>query len=187
MFHFADKGGEKTITHDLNFRQPRYEIIHNIDFPTNKPGLMKLLAESGLGAEKSANSSAKIATGNSGLVTDDTTTGTKRKQDHVNSGAANSNGSLNHSSTNSNDNSKIFKKKPKIEKASIDLEKLAEGLQKLQEEDLIGVVQMVSDNKTPEMYIKNDVDEGEFHMDLYTLPDFLLRSLWDYVKQRVTV
>ena len=52
----------------------------------------------------------------------------------------------------------------------------------MSEDDLIVVVQMVTDNRTNEMNIKNDVDNGEFTMDLYTLPDSLLKSLWDYVK-----
>ena len=74
---------------------------------------------------------------------------------------------------------------PKIQgamKGNIDLEKLSQGLTKLSEDDLIVVVQMVTDNRTNEMNIKNDVDNGEFTMDLYTLPDSLLKSLWDYVK-----
>lgn len=37
---------------------------------------------------------------------------------------------------------------------------LAESLVKLGEDDLLQVVQMVTDNRTPEMYIKNDI-EGE--------------------------
>jgi transcription initiation factor TFIID/TFIIF subunit len=69
-------------------------------------------------------------------------------------------------------------------KGSVDLEKLADGLTKLSEDDLLGVVQMVTDNRTPDMNIKNDVEEGEFTMDLYTLPDSLLKSLWEYVKKR---
>lgn len=68
-------------------------------------------------------------------------------------------------------------------KGNIDLEKLSQGLTKLSEDDLIVVVQMVTDNRTNEMNIKNDVDNGEFTMDLYTLPDSLLKSLWDYVKK----
>ncbi|EGV61170.1 hypothetical protein CANTEDRAFT_116579 [Yamadazyma tenuis ATCC 10573] len=69
-------------------------------------------------------------------------------------------------------------------KGSIDLEKLANGLTKLNEDDLIVIVQMVTDNKTNEMNIRNDVDNGEFTMDLYTLPESLLKSLWDYVKKQ---
>lgn len=68
-------------------------------------------------------------------------------------------------------------------KGAVDLEKLANGLTKLSEDDLIVIVQMVTDNRTNEMNIKNDVDNGEFTMDLYTLPELLLKSLWDYVKK----
>jgi len=38
------------------------------------------------------------------------------------------------------------------------MDKLADGLQKLQEDDLLQVVQMVHDNKAPDTYIKNDVE-----------------------------
>jgi hypothetical protein len=38
------------------------------------------------------------------------------------------------------------------------MDKLAEGLQKLGEDDLLQVVQMVHDNKSADSYTKNDVD-----------------------------
>jgi len=38
------------------------------------------------------------------------------------------------------------------------MEKLADGLQKLGEDDLLHVVTMVHDNKTSETYTKNDVE-----------------------------
>ncbi len=38
------------------------------------------------------------------------------------------------------------------------MEKLADGLQKLGEDDLLQVVQIIHDNKTQETYTKNDVD-----------------------------
>lgn len=83
--------------------------------------------------------------------------------------------------------SDLKSKKPKTGlgsvKGSIDLEKLANGLTKLTEDNLLTVVQMVTDNRTPDMNIKNDVEEGEFTMDLYTFPEGLLKSLWDYVKK----
>ncbi|AQZ15068.1 TAF14 (YPL129W) [Zygosaccharomyces parabailii] len=68
-------------------------------------------------------------------------------------------------------------------KGNVDIEKLAFGLTKLNEDDLVGVVQMVTDNRTPEMNVTNNVEEGEFVIDLYSLPDGLLKSLWDYVKK----
>lgn len=44
----------------------------------------------------------------------------------------------------------------------VDMDKLADGLQKLNEDDLLQVVQMVHDNKTPESYTKNDVERESF-------------------------
>lgn len=38
------------------------------------------------------------------------------------------------------------------------MEKLADGLQKLDEESLLHVVQLVHDHKTAETYAKNDVE-----------------------------
>jgi transcription initiation factor TFIID/TFIIF subunit len=89
---------------------------------------------------------------------------------------------------NSQTDSKLKKSKniTSATKGSVDLEKLANGLSKLNEDDLIVIVQMVTDNRTNEMNIKNDVDNGEFTMDLYTLPESLLKSLWDYVKKHTS-
>lgn len=42
--------------------------------------------------------------------------------------------------------------------AQIDMDKLADNLQRLQEDDLLQVVQMVHDHKTAESYTKNDID-----------------------------
>jgi transcription initiation factor IIF auxiliary subunit len=49
------------------------------------------------------------------------------------------------------------KKKGRRDK-NVDMEKLADGLQKLSEEDLLHVVTLVHDNKTSETYTKNDVE-----------------------------
>lgn len=76
------------------------------------------------------------------------------------------------------------KKKNRRDK-NVDMEKLAEGLQKLTEDDLLHVVTMVHDNKTSETYTKNDVENGEFHVDLYTLPDSLVKMLWDFTSSKV--
>lgn len=80
---------------------------------------------------------------------------------------------------------KKLKGGPGATKGSVDLEKLANGLTKLSEDALISIVQMVTDNRTSDMNVKNDVDNGEFTMDLYTLPELLLKSLWDYVKTQL--
>jgi transcription initiation factor IIF auxiliary subunit len=75
------------------------------------------------------------------------------------------------------------KKKKRVDK-SVDMDKLADGLQKLDEDDLLKVVQMVHDNKSADSYTKNDVEQGEFHVDLYTLPDNLIKMLWDFVQDK---
>lgn len=79
-------------------------------------------------------------------------------------------------------------KKPKVTiKGAVDLERLSNGLEQLGEQDVLSIVQMISDNKTPEIYVKNDVDAGEFHVDLFTLPNGLLKSMWDFVEKKVAV
>ena len=42
----------------------------------------------------------------------------------------------------------------------VDMDRLADGLQKLGEDDLLQVVQMVHDNKAPDSYTKNDVERA---------------------------
>ena len=39
-----------------------------------------------------------------------------------------------------------------------EMDRLAQGLQKLQEEDLLQVVRIVMEHKTPEMFVKNDLE-----------------------------
>jgi len=77
------------------------------------------------------------------------------------------------------------KKKKRPDAKGVDMDKLAEGLQKLGEDDLLQVVQMVHDHKTEDSWMRNDADQGEFHVDLYTLPDNLIKMLWDFTAERV--
>lgn len=42
------------------------------------------------------------------------------------------------------------------------MDKLADGLQRLGEDDLLQVVQMVHDNKAPDSYTKNDIERASF-------------------------
>lgn len=150
-----EKSGDRKLAHDLNFQTNRYEVDHVINIPINKSATLRSLL-----AE-------------SGPVPEvDDSIGDKRKQ--------------NNALDSKNKRSKLASSTMVSSiKGSVDLEKLAEGLTKLSEDDLVGVVQMVTDNRTPDMNIKNDVEEGEFTMDLYTLPDSLLKSLWEYVKKRI--
>jgi transcription initiation factor IIF auxiliary subunit len=41
---------------------------------------------------------------------------------------------------------------------NVDMEKLADGLQKLDEDNLLNVVQLIHDHKTSDTYTKNDVE-----------------------------
>lgn len=80
--------------------------------------------------------------------------------------------------------SAVQKKKKGEGKGGVDMDKLADGLQKLGEDDLLQVVQMVHDNKTEESWMRNDIDQGEFHVDLYTLPESLINMLWTFSKEK---
>ena len=51
---------------------------------------------------------------------------------------------------------KTQKRKPASR--NVDMEKLAEALPQLQEDDLLQIVQLVHDNKTEETYTKNDLE-----------------------------
>ncbi|KAG4301830.1 hypothetical protein PCK1_001806 [Pneumocystis canis] len=148
---YAEKGGEITLKHDLNFQQTKYENEHILTIVNPRPALQRLLAESGSVPEYTELEDKKKD---------------KRKFDGVDKN----------------------KKKGKFSKpVKVDMDRLADGLQKLEEDDLLQVVQMVNENKTPEMYVKNDVEEGEFHLDLYTLSDNLLTMLWNFTSKRVAI
>ncbi|EDO17039.1 hypothetical protein Kpol_530p9 [Vanderwaltozyma polyspora DSM 70294] len=66
-------------------------------------------------------------------------------------------------------------------KGSVDIQQLAFSLTKLKEDDLVTIVQMITDNRTPEMDVVNNVEDGEFVIDLFSLPEGLLKSLWEYI------
>ncbi|KAL2105600.1 hypothetical protein VUR80DRAFT_8038 [Thermomyces stellatus] len=65
-----------------------------------------------------------------------------------------------------------------------DFEKIAEALEKLEEDDLLKIIQMINDHKSPDTYIKSDVEAGEFSIDLYTMPDILTKMLWDHLSKK---
>lgn len=79
------------------------------------------------------------------------------------------------------------KKRRKTDMRGIDMDSLAEKLQKLGEDDLLQVVQMVHNNKSEDSWMRNDVEQGEFHVDLYTLPEGLIKMLWEFTNEKVGV
>lgn len=77
------------------------------------------------------------------------------------------------------------KKRKKADTRGIDMDTLAKNLQVLGEDDLLLVVQMVHTHKSSETWTMNDVDQGEFHVDLYTLPEALIKMLWDFSNEKL--
>ena len=163
-----DAGGKThTLAHDLNFQSAKYEVKHSMTFKNVKQGqpLWEKLRLSGSMPGENLNGDA----------------GKKRTSEMGVGGA---------------------QKKKKSDGKSVDMDKLAEGLQKLNEDDLLQVVQMVHDNKSEDSWMRNDVErksrssngrwkeqtdfeaEGEFHVDLYTLPDNLIQMLWSFTKEK---
>ena len=63
--------------------------------------------------------------------------------------------------TNGASATKTQKRKPASR--NVDMEKLAEALPQLQEDDLLQIVQMVHDNKTDDTYTKNDLESKLYH------------------------
>lgn len=96
------------------------------------------------------------------------------------------------------------KKRPK----PFDIEKMADALVKLEEDDLLKVIQLIHDHKNDDTFVQNNVDgetprqdqvpflgvtmnqyeltsgpvqAGEFTVDLYSIPDDLGKMIWDYL------
>lgn len=83
----------------------------------------------------------------------------------------------------SDEERKIKKADGGKKKKPFDVEKMADGLVKLSEDDLLQVIQMIHDGKDESTYIQNNTDAGEFSVDLYTLPDELMTRLWDFLNR----
>ena len=68
-------------------------------------------------------------------------------------------------------NEETVKRKKKPDGRGIDMDKLADMLQKLGDDDLLQVVQMVHDNKSEDSWMRNDVDRefGPFFRRLLAL------------------
>jgi transcription initiation factor IIF auxiliary subunit len=172
----TDLGGkEHPISHDLNFSQERYENKQVITFKNPKGDLAATLRASG---PVPGDTGGELANGKKGGRTSGV-------------GGADSEGG---------------RKRKKTDMRGIDMDSLAEKLQKLGEDDLLQVVQMVHDHKGEDSWMRNDVDrecitqqelithslttavcttEGEFHVDLYTLPEVLIKMLWEFTNERV--
>lgn len=64
----------------------------------------------------------------------------------------------------------------------INMNKLAERLENLEEDDLLEIVDLVNKYRNDDMYVIDSV-EGELTMDLYTLSDKLLQKMWSFTEK----
>nr|CAG8576947.1 8376_t:CDS:2 [Entrophospora candida] len=71
------------------------------------------------------------------------------------------------------------------ENCLIDYTRLANNLSSLEGNDILEVIDLITRNRTNDMYINDDID-GEFHMDLYSLGEDLLKVLWDFTESRLS-
>ncbi|KAF9276589.1 hypothetical protein BGZ68_009912 [Mortierella alpina] len=67
----------------------------------------------------------------------------------------------------------------------INIQVLAQKFQELEPDDLVELVKLVKANQTADMYVKEDGEAGEFHIDLRTLGDDLLKELWQFCAKRL--
>ncbi|BFZ54130.1 transcription factor TFIIF complex subunit Tfg3 [Savitreella phatthalungensis] len=165
VLHFAEGGGSQTLSHDLNFASDRYDKPHVLTFRNPKPAFQRVLNGGGVGGEGSGGNTPAPSNGHG------VGGGDEKKRSLESGGGGGGAGS----------GSQPAAKKKKTKARAVDIDKLADGLQQLGEDDLLQIVQLVNNNKTDDMYVRNDLDEGEFHIDLYTLTDQLLIDMMKIV------
>jgi len=69
----------------------------------------------------------------------------------------------------------------KKRKYNFDFEKMADAMTKLNEDDLLHVIQMIHDHKSDDTVTNNDIERGEFSIDLFTMPDSLAKMIWEFL------
>ena len=57
---------------------------------------------------------------------------------------------------------------------------MADAMVKLNEDDLLKVIQLIHDKKSEDTYTRHDMDKGEFSVDLFSMPDDLCKDIWDF-------
>ncbi|KAI0142836.1 transcription initiation factor IIF-like protein [Xylariaceae sp. FL1272] len=75
----------------------------------------------------------------------------------------------------------------KKRKHQFDYEKIGDALTKLNEDDLLHVIQLIHDHKSEETMTQNDLERGEFTVDLLTMPEALTRMIWDFLLEQKMV
>ena len=157
-----DKGGDHNIQHDLNFAENRYEAKHPVVCwlcATGRPSRRihyRRDAHMTLELQKSQARAPRRATreragaGRCGSAQEDGRLGEEET-------AGGSRGTLLLSWPRAR-KKRLFRPRDSADREQVNMDKLADNLQKLQEDDLLQVVQLIHDHKTSDSYTKNDVD-----------------------------
>ncbi|KAF8953277.1 hypothetical protein BGZ52_000340 [Haplosporangium bisporale] len=172
MFYFVDKSvAPFVLDHDLNFQKNHYEVIHPIPFKSDmKPSFLKLLAQGARPASDSEHGGESSSH--------------KRRRDGAHKEKSKrARESRSTDDDSHDDSSSAGSGDDEIERVNV--KQLAKKFQLLQSEDLLELVKLVKANQTPDMYVLEDGEAGEFHIDLKTLGDDLLVTLWQFCEKRL--
>ncbi|KAI8595586.1 yeats family-domain-containing protein [Dissophora ornata] len=176
MLHFSDKSVPPfVLDHDLNFQSTHYEVPQIITFKSDlKASFVKLLnlPASNISDRESSNDSAG-----------DSATHKRRRDVLVKEKAKRIKDDRSSDDESRADSSAAASGDEWSDK--IDVHLLAKKFQLLQPEDLVELVQLVKANQTADMYVKEDGEAGEFHIDLRTLGSELLSELWQFCDRKL--
>ncbi|GJJ69350.1 transcription initiation factor TFIID/TFIIF subunit [Entomortierella parvispora] len=175
MLYFADKSPVPfVLDHDLNFQMQHYEVSHTLTFKADlKPSFIKLLNPP----------VETISERSSPLSGNDDIDGKAHKRRRDTIGKENSK-RIKEDDSSDDDDSSISESVDEWE-SKVNVHVLADKFQQLNTEDLLELVSMVKANQTSDMYILEDGEAGEFHIDLRTLGDDLLNRLWQFCDKRL--
>ncbi|KAF9371333.1 hypothetical protein CPB97_002042 [Podila verticillata] len=176
--YFKDKSiPPAVLDHDLNFQSTHYEIPHNLTFNKAdvKASFMKLLNPP---AENISDKDSQYSNESS----HDGAANKRRREALLKENAKRAREDRS-SDDDSQDSSADVSEDELNGKVNIHV--LAKKFQKLDAEDLMELVKLVKANQTADMYVKEDGEAGEFHIDLQTLGDDLLNTLWHFCTARL--
>ncbi|KAG0053044.1 hypothetical protein BGZ83_001749 [Gryganskiella cystojenkinii] len=173
--YFADKSTTPfVLDHDLNFQMSHYEVEHTLTFkPDLKPSFLKLLSPP----------VGTISSRSSSMSHDDNFDGRSQKRRRDTVGKESAKRVKSYDSSDDDDSSANESTDEWHNKVNVHV--LADKFQQLETEDLLELVRLVKANQTSDMYIKEDGEAGEFHIDLQTLGDDLLNRLWRFCAKRL--
>ncbi|KAF8951253.1 hypothetical protein BGZ46_004098 [Entomortierella lignicola] len=171
MLYFVDNAtAPAVLEHDLNFQSTHYEVPHTLTFkPDLKPSFLKLLNQP---VETITDKNSRLSSNGNGV---DAKTNKRSRDDTHNKK------SKRIKDYSSDDDSSVASGEDEI-----DIHALAEKFQQLEADDLIDLVKLVKANQTSDMYVKEDGEAGEFHIDLRTLNSDLLHQLWEFCSKRLS-